>query len=413
MTRLDRLRILIADDDAAVREVLTEVIHGEPSFELVGVAENAPDAIACAAAEHPDVVLLDVGMPGGGGLAVAKGITKLSSASKMIALSGQSDRSTVLEMLEAGAVGYLVKGSSIGEIVGAVKDAARGRGSLSADVATDLIAELAGQMSVRSQALKKQQVRERRIGRAIRNEDAIAMVFQPIVALQGRKRVGVEALARFAGPPKNRPPDVWFAEAAEVDLGSELELAAVRKGIAALDRFPRGLYLSVNVSPATLVTAAFDRLAAQVGDGRLVVEITEHTVIEDYERVGFAVDRLRARGVRLAVDDAGSGFSSLRHILELNLDLIKLDPTLIRNLHLDQSKQALAAGLISFAEQSGATIIAEGVESAAEVKALIKLGVAYGQGYFLGRPAPAPPLIEMQKRAGRRGEAVQLDPQAA
>jgi EAL domain-containing protein (putative c-di-GMP-specific phosphodiesterase class I) len=119
-----------------------------------------------------------------------------------------------------------------------------------------------------------------------------------------------------------------------------------------------------------------------------VAEVTEHARISDYGKLDRALAPLRRRGMRLAVDDAGAGFASLRHILRLNPDFIKLDRTLIDQIDRDRSKQALAAGLISFADKSGATIIAEGIERAAEVKTLVDLGVSYGQGYYLARPGP-------------------------
>jgi EAL domain-containing protein (putative c-di-GMP-specific phosphodiesterase class I) len=101
-----------------------------------------------------------------------------------------------------------------------------------------------------------------------------------------------------------------------------------------------------------------------------------------------AVQQMKADGVRLAIDDAGAGFASLRHILRLDPDFIKLDQTLIRGIAKDRSKQALAAGLISFAEKIGATIVAEGIETAGELSALAQLGVRYGQGFYLARPVP-------------------------
>lgn len=383
------LRVLIAEDEAAVRELLAESIRGEPEFELVGAASDATEAIMFAAAEQPDVVLLDVRMPGGGGLRAAKGIRRRSPGSKMIALSGNGDRGTVLEMLQVGVVGYLVKGGPIDEIVEAIKGAPEGHGSLSTNVASDVISELTGRLNVQARIESRRSASERRIRRALEDESALAMVFQPIVALHGRKIVGVEALARFAGPPK-RGSDVWFAEAAAVGLGVDLELAAVRKAIEALPHFSPSLYLSVNVSPATLMKDGFYKLVSKVECERLVAEVTEHARIDDYERLAAKVGALRALGMRLAVDDAGAGFSSLRHILNLSPDLIKLDLTLTRDINLDRSKQALAAGLITFAEKTGAAILAEGIETAAELEALVGLGVGYGQGWFLGKPAPIP-----------------------
>ncbi|HWB21681.1 MAG TPA: EAL domain-containing protein [Gaiellaceae bacterium] len=381
--------MLIADDEPIVRDVLADSIRSEPAFELVGEASDATEAIAIADAQRPDVVLLDVDMPAGGGLEAAKGIKKCSPGSKMIALSGNGDRSTVLAMLEVGVVGYLIKGCPIDEIIRAVKRAPEGQGSLSPEVTSDIIDELSSQLAIQSQARKKQSLQEQRIRLALQDEKAFAMVFQPIVALRGRKLIGVEALARFAGPP-TQTPDVWFADAAEVGLGDDLELVAVQKAAAAMRQLPSDVYLAVNVSPTTLAATAFHDLVSRVNGGQLVVEITEHARIADYDRLADAVSKLRCLGVRLAVDDAGSGFASLRHILNLDPDLIKLDMTLINGIDLDRSKQALAAGLISFAEKSDTTIVAEGIESDAELGALIKLGVGFGQGWLLGRPAPQP-----------------------
>jgi EAL domain-containing protein (putative c-di-GMP-specific phosphodiesterase class I) len=223
----------------------------------------------------------------------------------------------------------------------------------------------------------------------IRDEGAFSMVFQPIVALESHTVVGVEALARFSGPP-DRAPNVWFAEATTVGLGVELELAAVAKALAALHELPNHVYLTINVSPTTLAHTRFHALIEAAGGEQLVAEITEHALVENYNGVVGAVGKLRAMGMRLAVDDAGAGFASFRHILNLHPDLIKLDLTLIRAIDRDCSRQALAASLISFADNSGATIIAEGIEHTAELKKLVELGVSYGQGYLLGRPASRP-----------------------
>lgn len=388
MTGKSRIRVLIAEDDADVRAALCELVTSEPSFELIGAAVDAPEAIELAAAGMPDVVLVDVHMPGGGAAAVS-GIHRRSPTSKVIVLSGSDDRETVLEMVREGIDGYLVKGGSIEEIVEAIRRAPEGRGSLSRGITNDVIQELARQLGIRSSARRRRLVQDVRVRWAVRDPAAMNMVFQPIVSLPGRKVVGMEALARFPGRPR-RAPNVWFAEATGVGLGVELELVAVEKALAALDRLPPEVYLTVNVSPTTLAKTRFYELIAEAGGGRLVAEITEHALIQDYDRVSGGLGRLRALGMRIAVDDAGAGFASLRHILELSPEVIKLDLTLIRDIHRDRAKQALAASLISFAEKSGSTIVAEGIERAAEAKMLAEMGVGYGQGYFFGRPAPLP-----------------------
>jgi EAL domain-containing protein (putative c-di-GMP-specific phosphodiesterase class I) len=197
----------------------------------------------------------------------------------------------------------------------------------------------------------------------------------------------VEALARFQGPPV-RGPERWFEEAEAVGLRRELELAAIKAAVAELDEVPDELYLAVNASPQTLRSAALLKLLSRVDGSRIVVEVTEHARVDDYRAVNVALARIRDLGVRLAIDDAGAGFASLRHILRLAPEIVKLDRTLIDRIESDRSRQALAAGLISFAEKIEATIIAEGIERQAEVSALGDLGVSYGQGFFFAKPAP-------------------------
>ncbi len=400
MSKDDRLRVLVAEDDPMVRDYLAELIESERAFEYVGGAVDATEAVALAATVKPDVVIVDVRMPGGGGVTAARGIARRSPDSKLIALSGQGDRATVLQMLEAGAVGYLLKTCPAREIVDAIKGAPEGHGSLSIEVAGGIIDELAGELTVRTRTRKKHEASERRIRRALEGDSALAMVYQPIVELSDGTIVGAEALARFQGPPI-RPPSLWFAEAASVALREELELLAARRAIEALPELPDDAFLSINVSPTTLMTKELLDLAAGSDAGRLVAEITEHAPIHDYAELDESLGRLRALGLRLAIDDAGAGYSSLRHILELRPDLIKLDITLIRNIDRDSAKQALAAGLISFAHKSGASIVAEGIEHEQEAETLVELGTNFGQGHYLAVPAPLP-LARPSRRPGKR-----------
>lgn len=385
-----RLRVLIAEDDPGFRSLLGEVIAAEPSFELVATAEDAPAAIALAGVMRPDVALVDVQMPGGGGVTAARGIGRRFAGTKVIAFSSDGARESVLQMLEAGAVGYLLKGDSTDEIVEAIKLAATGRGSLSVDVTGDVIRELSGMLTTRYRDRGKYEAIERRIGRVLRFPDSVGIDLQPIVGLRDRLVVGAEAFARFGGSAR-RSPSHWFSEAAVVGLREELELLAVRRAVEDLGRLPAGAFMSINVSPATITSPGFLKVIAGTESSRLVAELTEHAPIDDYERLAETVANLRAHGMRLAIDDAGAGYSSLRHILELRPDMIKLDTSLVRDIHSDRSKQALATGLISFAAEIDSEIVAEGIEREAELERLVALGVERGQGYLLGRPAPLPP----------------------
>jgi EAL domain-containing protein (putative c-di-GMP-specific phosphodiesterase class I) len=127
-----------------------------------------------------------------------------------------------------------------------------------------------------------------------------------------------------------------------------------------------------------------------VDAARVVVEITEHEAIEDYESLLPRLADLRARGVRVAIDDAGAGFASLRHTLRIAPDIVKLDISLTRDIGTDRGRQALASALVSFADEMRMTVVAEGIETAEELEMLLELGVRQGQGFFLAEPKPLP-----------------------
>ena len=213
------------------------------------------------------------------------------------------------------------------------------------------------------------------------------IVFQPIVDLNTGCVVAAEALSRFAHEPL-RPPQTWFAEAAAVDLGVELELVAVRSALARIEDLPAGARLSINLSPDTASSPALLDAIAGAPSGRLALELTEHAPVDDFARLGAALERLRARGVQLMIDDVGAGFSSLTRIVSLHPDVIKLDLALTRDIDTDPVRRALAASLVAFARETNVMIVAEGIETRAELDVLRSLGVTHGQGYFLGRPEP-------------------------
>lgn len=221
------------------------------------------------------------------------------------------------------------------------------------------------------------------------DERAIEPVLQPIIRLGSGEIIGYEALARFPLVP-SRPPNVWFQHAAQIGLGEALELLAIERAMESFDKFPAGVSLSVNASPETLCSPRLMEMVLGAPADRLIVELTEHAEIADYPGFNGAVKGLRECGVRLAVDDAGAGFASLRHILDVRPEIIKLDMTLTRHIHRDAARRALASALADFAVNLDADVIAEGIEVQEELDELLALGIEYGQGYLLGRPAPYP-----------------------
>jgi EAL domain-containing protein (putative c-di-GMP-specific phosphodiesterase class I) len=226
--------------------------------------------------------------------------------------------------------------------------------------------------------------------REVLDRGLIRMVFQPIADLRDGSVAGLEGLARFDLEP-TRTPDLWFEEAQAVNLGEELELAAVSEALSRLEHLPPQTYLSINLSPETVLSPRFAEMLPKFPAARLILEVTEHARVQDYGALGEALHDFRARGGRLAVDDAGAGFASLKHILRLAPEVVKLDREVAQGIDVDRPRRALASALISFASDLGAQVVAEGIETEAEVEALRGLGVSYGQGYYLARPGPIPP----------------------
>jgi len=218
---------------------------------------------------------------------------------------------------------------------------------------------------------------------------SVRMVFQPVVRLEDGQPLAYEALARFDGQPFPTPAHA-FAAAAHAGLGTELELLAMQRALEHLDDLPTGSWLGLNLSADALVAPVVEQTLLRYADRRVGVEVTEHAQVADYDRLTATTARLRAAGIQIAVDDAGAGYSSFRHILRLHPDVIKLDLEITRNVDTDPVRQALTRSLVGFAEQVGAWLVAEGIETAGERETLQRLGVPLGQGYLFARPGPLP-----------------------
>ena len=222
--------------------------------------------------------------------------------------------------------------------------------------------------------------------RQVLDGDGLSMVYQPIVDVANEQVAGYECLSRFSAAPL-RGPDEWFREAAAVGLCDDLELLAIRKALNGLDGLGQDPYVSLNISPGIPAERLIDSLHGFPLE-RIVLEITEHEAIEEYDAVRAMLAPLRKLGVRIAIDDAGAGYSSFRHILRLQPHFIKLDISLTRDIDTDPGKRALATAVVRFGNDTGSEIVAEGVETAAEFAALRELGAHKAQGYYLGHPKP-------------------------
>jgi EAL domain-containing protein (putative c-di-GMP-specific phosphodiesterase class I)/AmiR/NasT family two-component response regulator len=390
-------KILVADDEPANVRLLmgmleragyTDVVSTESSSEVEGLFERW----------QPELVLLDLHMPEPDGFEVMARLRLLTPAGSflpILVLSGDPTDSAKQRALAGGAKDFLPKPFQYTEMLLRIGNLLETK---------SLYVEVQRQMSeVQAQLDQAVRIEDERLRRhaeiadrlkSVIDEDGLNLVFQPIVDLVDGAIVGAEALSRFVGPP-HQTPDVWFAEAAEVGLGGRLQMHAIELAVAQFDELPAGTFLSVNASPPVIRSAEFAYLLDRIPVERVVVELTEDDLVADYGVIDSALRSARRRGLRLAVDDAGSGFASLSHILRLSPDIIKLDRFLIAAVDRCPARRSLVTALAFFAEETGASVIAEGIETPEELLALRELGVELGQGYLLGRGAPLPLAVEL------------------
>lgn len=378
------IRVVVADDERHVLEYLELVLHDE-GFVVVGTAADADGAVSAATQLQPDAVLLDLNMPGGG-LVAAQLIGSMCPDTRVVIFSAEAPEPEILPLLRAGIDGYVLKGSSPEAIGAAVRAALAGEAYLAPAVGRVAVGALNERLHAEQRAVAER-ARER-----ARIEDVVAKrrfdtVHQPVFELARRTPVGVEALTRFTAIP-TRAPDVWFAEAERVQLRTSLELAAASQALDDLALLPAGMVMSLNVSPTTVVSGRLAEVLTGAPLERIVIELTEHAPVDDYRALTAALAPWRERGARLAVDDAGGGYASFAHILRLHPEYIKLDISLSHDINLDRPRQALARALVGYANEVGVGVIAEGIETEAELDTIIELGTPYGQGFHLGRPRP-------------------------
>jgi EAL domain-containing protein (putative c-di-GMP-specific phosphodiesterase class I) len=260
-----------------------------------------------------------------------------------------------------------------------------------ADIVGDLVRE---QLSLETARVRRGAC----IERIIRKQE-FSVVYQPIYRLSDGGLASFEALTRFAEQPV-RPPNQWLAEAAQIGLGTELEFSIVRQACTGFTSIPADVALAVNLSPSAILSPDFKSLFQGFPVHRIIVEVTEHEAIDNYCDVERALAPLRQCGLRLAVDDAGAGYSSFKHVLDLKPDLIKLDMSLTRAINHDAGRRALAAALTQFGKVIGSLIVAEGVETVAELEALRTLGVNQIQGYLVGYPGSLEEATRVPRSCG-------------
>ena len=241
------------------------------------------------------------------------------------------------------------------------------------------------------------------IGAAIKSViagEGLSCLYQPIVDIVRGKVVAFEALARFSSIPA-RTPDAWFADAARVGLDVELGRKVIAQALRSFPVLPSTISVAFNVSANILLNGRLERAFAGVPLNRVVIEINEHLSIRQYDEIARVLGPLRERGLRIAVDDNGRGLDGFRHILNLKPEIIKLHKSLVHGIDTDPARRAHAGAVVQFGKSQGCELIAEGVETPAELSALKALGVTRMQGYFFRRPGPLESAVALCGRDKR------------
>ncbi len=376
------MSVLVVDDNPANVALLAAILSD------IGVqrvhASTDPRRVAGLLPElNPDLILLDLHMPHLDGHQVLEQVVRFAGGRYLpvLVLTADATSDARDRALAHGARDFLTKPFDNDEAALRIANLLETR---------QLYAALRGtgdsDLSLRGYRDAELGRTHERVSAALRDTSAFAIAYQPVLDLATLEAVGHEALSRFSATHP-RGPAGWFSDAFDVGLGIDLEQLAVVRALPFL-RWAGGSddFLAVNMSPASVLALPGRHVFPSELCPRLVVELTEHVPIEDYSAIHRALAQPRDAGLRIAADDLGAGYAGFRHLVSLEPDIIKLDISLVTGLDRSSTQRALASALVAFARDVGAVVVAEGIETSAELAVLQDLGVSWGQGYYLGRP---------------------------
>src|SRR5665213_404650 len=311
-------RVIVVDDNPANVSALVSVL-GDAGLRNIACATNPRAGLDLASISDPDVILLDLHMPGLDGYGVLEELVATSGGSghfPVVVVMGDTTPDTLHRALSLGARDFLATPLDPIEVVLRVRNMLENRFLHNAlqDQNFALNDELDEMKEGDERLQREQHGHLERIEHVLAHDSPVALVFPPGGELADRSVVGLEALSRFAGKPM-RSPDLWFEEAASVGLGPTLEMKAIAAALAQAVKLPDEAFLAVNVSPELLLSGTVSYLVDDPICPRLVFELTEHVVVDDYGPIRSRTARFREMGARIAIDDTSAGFSSMRHIL--------------------------------------------------------------------------------------------------
>jgi EAL domain-containing protein (putative c-di-GMP-specific phosphodiesterase class I) len=378
MTAEQKARILAVDDEEALLRYYQRAI-GAGGYEVV-TCERPADALHELDTSRFDVIITDLAMPGMSGIELLRAVRTRDMDVPVIIITASPALETALQAIDEGALKYLVKPVRAEELLGTIERAvALGRMSRLKRQALALLQQRGDEPGDRATAAAA-------FDRAL---SGLTMAYQPVVDVAQGTVFGYEALMRTT--EKAYPSPLAVLEAAErldrlQDLGRRIrELVAVQAAQA-----PDGAAILVNLHPRDLLDEQlFDRRAPlSLVAKRVILEITERSLLEDVANPHARIARLRSLGFRVAVDDLGAGYAGLNSFAQLEPDVVKLDLSLVRDIHLSAMKRSLVQAMIEVCRTLNVLLIAEGVETAAERDVLTELRCPLMQGYLFAKPAP-------------------------
>lgn len=374
--------ILIVDEDKAFTRTIVALLesHGY----RVDVAHNGVDTLE-KANQYPDLILLDRKLPDIGGLEVCKKIRrdKRLSHISIIVLAEQTSPTERAEGLHIGADDYIAKPVDNEELIARIEAVLR-----------------RNQVFLQNQEKKGVLVTELK---RILKKELITPYFQPIYSMQSLMPLGMEALSR---PPTSGLIDnaeFLFKTALILDMYSEVEILCWKKAVGEWQRIGGQKQLFLNCTPYFIESGRLNKdflNQLNIDLKNVVLEITERTAIQKQGVFLERLHELKELGMKIAVDDVGSGFASLDTVVEIRPDIVKIDRRLIHNLHQDELRYHIVQAVVSFCKKSKIMVVAEGVEEEEELEAVRELGVDAVQGYLLGKPDPKVNLDIFTKKFG-------------
>jgi len=367
-------KVLVVDDEPTIRRVLSDFLEME-GF-AVHTANDGEAAVVRLSQDQYDVVISDLKMPKLGGLELLGEVARLNPNALTIVMTGFGTVDTAIHAMKAGAYDYILKPFKVDVVLATIVQglARRRREAESLD----------GLVPSRATRALKSSFR-----RAV---DTLWLAFQPILTRDGREVYGHEVLLRSDEPNLTDPLQVL--EAAEL-LGSLDELGRVirERAVEAFVQLPSDGLMFVNLHPKDLADPALflatEPLSAIAG--RVVLEITERSSLDKLDKVAERIAALRRMGFRIAIDDLGAGYAGLTTLAQLEPEIVKLDMSLVRNLHANGTKRKVVRSMTQLAREIGALVVAEGVENEAELDAVVDLGCDFVQGFYFARPERVSP----------------------